>query len=201
MAAIGSFCVAYISLKLNKNSIKQNDKLLHNMAWDKLVKRYDILEKFIMQDELLHNECFLDEIQQYTDNIADKEEKSINAFLSFLIRKKMLLNIQSIKIARFVEQDKANQYHNDTGLNLFDYGCSLNKVNIGLIKLVDILINNLQYGNRPNLKSISSNNHNDLCELKCKCNSLIDLRSKVLQSERERILNYAKKYNIENGIL
>ncbi len=196
LSAIASGLLACASLVINQKSIEQNDKILHNSAWEKLSNRYNRLENFICSQEMLYNDIYVEEILEYLENNSNMKS-------SYIAKKERMVTVSGLKINRFLEQDKANEFHNKTGECLKKYGGMLYEANDLYLKFILNIknYNNNKNNNTFNYKEFKDTNENTINSIKISYNGILKYGRELLIAEKNRILEYALKHHIEHGIL
>lgn len=200
LAALGTFALGWVSYEINKKAIEQNEKILHNYAWDNLAKRYEHLERYIGEQEKIHNESSVKKLFA----ILSKYETA-NDCLIYLYHQKQEISLTSLYIIRFLEQQYGCDFHNETGWALNMYGAKLKEANIAFIKLFDTLIKELENNQSDDFSFDIISQEEKVIESKQNtvesCQGLITAGSDLLKAEKERIRGYARKHKIEQGIL
>lgn len=198
LAALGSFVLGWISYVINRNAIKQNEKILYNVNLEHLMIRYDHLAKFIANAEIHHNDSYIKKVDKFVE-----ECKSDNDKLIYLYKQKQRISLTSLNIIRFIEQEYANEYHNETGRALYKYGKELADANIAINEFIGDYIKALE-GKEYNPSDFENFIIDKDCKIKAaikKCAGLLDCATEVIQTEKKRIREYAKKHHLEFGIL
>lgn len=186
LAAVGSFAMAIVSLWMNKRLHQYNDKTLNYVRWDKMVDRYNKIEKFICEEEMMHSDMALLYVLSYI------EKHELQDIQHLICLKTLALKSCSLKIARFLEQEKAGDYNTETGRLLKEYGCNVKDSNINIHNLFD----------RGLKGDLSKEEWKDGINTLINDNSLRfekleDLRMKYLKSEKDRILKFARDNHLK----
>ena len=186
LAAVGSFVMAIVSLRMNMRLHQHNDKALNYVRWDKLVDRYNRIEKFVCDEEMMHSEwalrCILNYIAEH--NLSDTR--------NHICQKAQELKSCSLRIARFVEQEKARDYKTETGKMLNAYGFCVQQIN----EKVCISFEKQLKGNfsesewKHDINKLIDENSSMLKKLE-------SLRMDYLLAEKQRILKFAEENNLE----
>lgn len=186
LAAVGSFTMALVSLWMNKRLHQHNDKTLNYVRWDKMVDRYNRIEKFVYEEEKMHSELVLRCILSYI------EKHSLSDIRHLICHKTQELKSCSLRIARFVEQEKARDYNTETGRILNTYGACVQNVNKNISYSFEIAIKEDSSEKEwiDGIKRLIDDNHLILDKLE-------NLRMDYLLAEKKRILKFAEDNHLE----
>ena len=186
LAAIGSFVVAFVSLEMNKRLHKQNEKNINYQKWDKMVERYNRLERFIVNEEHLHSEWTLCFMLNYA---KIHEETEIELFFS---KKAQEFFSCVLNIARFQEQEMAYNYTTQTGKNFYLYGKNVSKINNESCTFFKRELNK-GHSKEEWVKRIGAL----IEENRQLLDKLEDKRMEYLLSEKMRIIKFADKHHLD----
>lgn len=188
LSALGSFVIAVASLYINRQAIKQNEKLQAHQTWNEMAMRYNHLEKFIVFEEKQYSEGFLYDIlyslQQHTNNLDSQK---------YIAKKSIAFSVAVLQINRFLEEEKAfYEMNTETRKALFEYGMTLQKFNVEYGSLIKVKTFK-EKGRKKFLDELSSL----IQQQDCLYNELQHKGQNVLIAEKKRLLNYAKQHDIE----
>lgn len=190
LAALGSFFLGIISYFNNKEAVKQNEKILNNIILEQLEKRYDHLENYVANEERYHNDDFIKKVIEIMKKCQNNNERLI-----YLYDQKQKISLTSLNIIRFLEQQNAKEYYNETGRALYGYGIKLKNANIAIEAYIDALIEaiDVESSNSFNLERFRKDNAQLINDAINSCNGLNDSSTQLLQSEKKRIEDERKR--------
>lgn len=190
LAALGSFFLGFISYCNNKEAVKQNEKILNNIILEQLEERFDHLENYVANEEKHYNESFIKKVVEIMRKCQDNNERLI-----FLYSQKQNISLTSLNIIRFIEQERANEYHNETGRALYEYGMNLKKASCAIEAYIDELIKTIEVESSHSLdvEKFEKDNVRIINEAIDSCRGLKNSGTQLLQSEKKRIREVRKK--------
>ncbi len=204
LSAIAAGFLGWVSLKINekaieqnKISIEQNDKILHNDAWNKMVAQYNKLEDYIITQEQLHS---LETIQTIKILYLEEEKKIKLETKIKLLQIKAQLREASIKINRFGNDGGSSDGYREINHRLSAYGKALYEANQRLLEYTDFIYNSMiSHEERHEEKYEKIYDHNQYQRLADSCTGIMNLGFNYLQEKKNEIVKFAKEHNIEQG--
>lgn len=190
LAALGSFVLGLVSYYNNKEAVQQNEKILNNMVLEQYDERYNHLEKFMANEERHHNESFIRKVIEIMKKCQNDNERLI-----YLYTQKQKASLTSLYIIRFIEQEKAYDYQNETSRALYNYGMNLKDANFAIESYIDALIKSIKDNSSHSLDMDLFINKNDklINDTINSCKGLIDSGTQILQAEKKRIRSLQKE--------
>ena len=172
LAALGSFTLAMVSLWMNKRLHRQNEKNVNYVRWDKMVNRYNQVERFVLEEEQLHSEWFLKTMLYYVESHNDSEYKL------YISEKLQLLLSCSLK----------------TGQMLYEYGKAVKTVNCSFYEKLSSALYSCNISENEHyiltIKDLLMDNEKGLKDL-------MKLRLVYLQAEKKRVMKFARSKKLE----
>ena len=185
LAALGSFFLGWIALQINKESIKQNEKILHNYGWEHLVNRYNHIEEFVLNEESVHHPTHIDELIAY---LKKGDDTSFHLQLSNWRKD---VNLSSLRIIRYMNDDVLGPKDNE----LIQYGLALRNINDKASEIIEVFCKKLsQEETEIELENLRMDMLN-------KFSNLMSTAFYLLQHEKRMLHDEANKYNIPCGII
>ena len=151
-----------------------------------MVDRYNKIETFVCEEEKMHSEWALRCILSYI------EAHEITDIRNQIYHKAQELSLCSLRIARFIEQEKARDYNTETGKILNAYGSCVQDAN-------QIIYDYFDKHSKDNYsKSEWESGINKLIEdNNSRFDKLENLRMGYLLAEKKRVLKFAKGNHLE----
>ena len=199
LAAISAGFLGWVSLQINQKAIKQNkisieqnNKTLHNCAWNKMVSQYNKLEVFVITQEKLHS---LETIQKIKAIVIKKEGGDNQDNKIQLLQIKTELRGASIRIGRFVNESHTSDCCRETDNSLSIYGNALRAANTGMIEYLDALYNSLTPGHTGE-EQFDEKKYKELIS---SCSRIMVSGFDYLKEKKNEIMKFAKEHDIEQG--
>lgn len=192
LAAIGSTFLACVSFLMSKHAYNQNQKILNDNAFERLINRYNKLENYLAYEEKFFHQCYVDEIIEHIKG-------NPNDFYNFIVQKERELSVVSLWIQRYPEQEKANLYINDTGESLLEYGRSLRIANELYFEFINLLKENKEL--KIGFQDFTQKNKELIENIRSAYKDICREGGRLLYAEKKRILEYARNNKIECALL
>lgn len=195
LSACASAIMAAVSWWMNKNATEQNQKMQDNEAWQRLVERYNKIEKFVVEQERIHHPNWI-----YVIRTMECDDSKIQPFLC---QRERLLLSSSKFIRRYLEDEYAYQIQNNTSKALYSYGLSLKQLNDLYLALTKSQIKQFTNNKEDNLQTSGTTKENDKIDVNIN-SSFMEFEIKgdeLLKEEKQRLLNFAKERNMDCGVI
>ena len=190
LAAIAAGFLGWVSLDINKKSIAQNEKILHNNAWEKMVANYNKLEDYVVAQEKLHSQETIDKIKAI---VTSKDGNNLENKIR-LLNIKAQLREASIKIARYVDEGRLSDSQSKAEYCLSKYGNALRAANTGMIKFIEDSYKSIC----PEQNETDKSDRKE-CELSNSCSEIMTYGFDFLNNKKIDIIEYAKEHGIAKG--
>jgi hypothetical protein len=200
LSAAGSFCLAYMSYKVSKETLAENKAMLMKDRWELLIKRYEAIEKFVIDMEYLHTSYNIDIVKTMKQNELKEYYKELSS--------------ASLRIIRFLGSDNEFIVNSKREMMLGRYGKCLRELNKKWLEYVAAKIavqadssktdtnadgckNDIQSDKKGNAKTTEQNQSREdeiqISNLFC---PLINLSKDLLFSEKKELRLFAQENEI-----
>jgi hypothetical protein len=181
LSAAGSFCLAYMSYKVSKETLNQNTTMLMHNRWEQLIQRYEAMEKFVADMEEIHHKHTMETLY-----LMCESEKRV-----LIVR----LTSAALLILRYMENDKGYMFKTQRGLALNAYGARLQKLNNQCVTYVNAII----YPDAADSKPIIARKEQILHEIENLYCSMMEAGKDLLQTEKSELRRFAQENKIPAG--